>query len=148
MRLGRNTKDVQAMRGSLLLAILTIKSSYIQEIEEPVDGLSDAPDTLQWWITPEVTWRIRTYAIDHDIHTHEMHGLADAIRVARANNEKNYGDIIAVQHQIEFADCTDKHETDAKLMSAGLEPHLEIAAGRFAFWKPDDVRYRTQSTPQ
>lgn len=136
------------MRGSLLLAILTTKSSYIQEIEESADGPSDVPDTPQWWITPEVTWRIRTYALDHDIHTHEMRGLADAVRLARANNEKNYGDIIAVQHQLEFADCTDRHETDAKLLAAGLEPRLEVAAGRFAFWKPDEARYRTQSAPK
>jgi hypothetical protein len=136
------------MRGTLLLAILTTKSSYIQEIEEPVDGPSDVPDTLQWWISPDVTWRIRTYALDHDIHTHEMRDLADAIRVARASTEKNYGDIIAAQFQFDFADCTDKHETDVKLLAAGLKPRLEVAAGRLAFWKPDDARYRTQSTPQ
>ena len=135
------------MRGTLLMAILTTKSSYIQEIEEPVDGPSDVPDTLQWWIAPEVTWRIRTYALDHDIHTHEIRGLADALRVARANNEKNYGDVISVQHQFDFADCTDKSETDAALAAAGLEQRLEIAADRFAFWKPDDARYRTQSAP-
>ena len=136
------------MRGTLLMAILTTKSSYIQEIEEPVDGPSDVPDTLQWWIAPEVTWRIRTYALDHDIHTHEIRGLADALRVARANNEKNYGDVIFVQHQFDFADCTDKSETDAALAAAGLEQRLEIAADRFAFWKPDDARYRTQSAPE
>jgi hypothetical protein len=135
------------MRGTLLMAILTTKSSYIQEIEEPVDGPSDVPDTLQWWIAPEVTWRIRTYALDHDIHTHEIRGLADALRVARANNEKNYGDVISVQHQFDFADCTDKSETDAALAAAGLEQRLEIAADRFAFWKPDDATYRTQSAP-
>ena len=136
------------MRGTLLLAILTTKSSYVQEVEEPIDGSSDVPDTLQWWIAPEVTWRIRTYALDHDIHAHEMRGLVDAIRLARANNEKNYGDIISVQHQFDFADCTDKSETDAAMSAAGLEPRLEVAAGRFAFWKPDDAKYRTQSTPK
>jgi hypothetical protein len=136
------------MRGTLLLAILTTKSSYTQEIEEPINGPSDVPDTLQWWITPEVTWRIRTYALDHDIHTHEMRGLTDAIRLARANNEKNYGDIISVQHQFDFVDCTDKSETDAALSAAGLARRLEIAADRFAFWKPDDAKYRTQSTPK
>lgn len=136
------------MRGTLLLAILSTKSSYIQELEEPVDGSSDVPDTLQWWITPDVTWRIRTYAIDHDIHTHQIDGLTDAIRLARANNEKNYSDIIVAQHQFDFADCTDKSETDAALSKAGLEPRLEVATGRFAFWKPDDAKYRTQSTPE
>ncbi|HJR21504.1 MAG TPA: hypothetical protein VJ822_07780 [Dongiaceae bacterium] len=95
-----------------------------------------------------MTWRIRTYALDHDIHAHEMRGLVDAIRLARANNEKNYGDIISVQHQFDFADCTDKSETDAAMSAAGLEPRLEVAAGRFAFWKPDDAKYRTQSTPK
>jgi hypothetical protein len=136
------------MRGTLLLAILTTKSSYIREIEEPVNEPSDLPDTLQWWITPDATWRIRTYALDHDIHTYEIGDLADAVRVAQANNEKNYGDVIASQFRFDFADCTDKSETDAALLSAGLEPRLEIAAGRFAFWKPDDAKYRSQSAPK
>jgi hypothetical protein len=136
------------VRGTLLLAILSTKSSYAQAIEEPIDGPSDVTDTLQWWITLDVTWRIRTYALDHDIHTHEMRGLADALRLARANNEKHYGDIIAAQHQFEFSDCTNKIETDAALSKAALQSHLEVAPGRFAFWKPDDAKYRTQSTPR
>lgn len=136
------------MRGTLLLAILSTKSSHVLEIEEPVHGPTDVPDTVQWWIAPEVTWRIRTFALDHDIHTYEMRGLADAIRLARANDENNHGDIIAVQHQLDFADRTDRWKTDAKLSAAGPQPRLEVAAARFAFWKPDDAKYRARSTPR
>ena len=58
------------MRGTLVLAVLTVKSSYLQEIEEPsrtrtcsghiavVDCVNNA-------------WRIKT-ALNHDIHTHAV----------------------------------------------------------------------------
>ena len=39
-------------------------------------------------------------------------------------------------------------ETITVRPSAPSEPRLEIAIGRFAFWKPDDAKYRTQSTPK
>jgi len=136
------------MRGTLLLAILSTKSSYLREVEEPAGGPTDVPDTLQWWIGRDVTWRIRTYALDHDIHTYEMRYPTDPVRLAQANNEKNYGDVIARQFRFDFVDCTDRNETDAAFKQANLEPRLEVAADRFAFWKPDDAKYRTQSTPK
>jgi len=56
------------MRGILVLAVLTIKSSYSQNVELAVAHAGDAPDTVQWWIGEGGCWRLRTYAIDHDIH--------------------------------------------------------------------------------
>ena|SRR5690349_1905440 len=137
------------MQGVLLLTILSVKSSYIQEIEEPATVPPDVPDTVQWWIAPTGTWRIRTFALDHDIHTYEWSSSPlGIIAFARRNNEKHFGDVTASEFEFHFADCTNKAETDATLVGAGLAPRLEIAAGRFAFWKPDDAKYRTQSTPK
>ena len=137
------------MQGTLLLAILTIRISYIRETEEALSDPSDVPDTLQWWISPDSVWRIRTYAVDHDIHTHEVTGIkSDVLQLAYKNNEKHYSDIIAAQHEINFVDCTDQSEVKKALAQVGLDPRLEVAAGRFAFWKPDDARYFTQSTPK
>ena len=137
------------MQGTLLLAILTTKSSYVQVTEENVNGPSDIPDTLQWWIAPYSVWRIRTYALDHDIHTHEITGItSDVLKLAYTNNQKHYGEITAAQHELNFADCTDQEEVRADFARIGLAPRLEVAAGRFAFWKPDDARYFTQSTPK
>jgi hypothetical protein len=137
------------MRGTLMLAILSIKSSYIQDIEEAATASSDVPDTLQWWIAPTGSWRIRTYAIDHDIHTFQLSNPPpNLLDVVRENNRKRYADVTAAEFEFNFADCTNKAEIDAAFSRTELEPRLEIAAGRFAFWKPDDARYRTQSSPK
>ena len=136
------------MQGSLLIAILSVRSSYARELELPLENEALPPDTLQWWIAPSGCWRIRTYAIDHDIHTYEVDGPPDEILVlARAGNQKRYGDVLAAEHLVQFADCGDDAEVRAKFRAIGLEPRLEIAHGRFAFWKPDDDRYSTKSRP-
>jgi hypothetical protein len=70
------------------------------------------------------------------------------IELALTNARKHYGDVIRSQHVIELIDCLDKEATTAAFQAVGLEPNVEIAAGRFAFWKPDDGRYHTQSQPK
>ena len=56
-----------ATKGTLIIGVLTVESSYAQNSERPSRGV---PDTVQFWIDPGGAWRIRTYAIDHDIHPH------------------------------------------------------------------------------
>ncbi len=135
------------MRGILLLSILNIKSSYAEDIEEPV-GEGDVPDTVQWWFTARECWRVRTFALDHDIHTHSVasggHGM---LPLARANNVKHYGDSIVAEHVVQIDDTEDADEVRRVLEAAGLEPRLAIERGRFVFWKPDDELYVTQTTP-
>lgn len=139
----------KAMGGSLVVAVLTVKSSYLREVAEYLDDATDIPDTLQWWITSHCAWRIRTFALDHDIHTHSVErGGPDLVAVANANNLKHYGDIIGAQHVMEFQDCTDLKEVRMAFKEVGLAPRLEVADGRFAFWKPDEARYHTQSQPK
>jgi hypothetical protein len=136
------------MQGTLVLAILTVRSSYARRIEERLVDPADVPDTLQWWIAARGSWRIRTYAIDHDIHTHQVDGdPTRLLTLASEGNRKHYGDVLAAEHVLYFADSHDWSEVDAKFRAIGLEPRLEIAADRFAFWKPDDARYATKSNP-
>jgi hypothetical protein len=136
------------VQGTLLLAILTVKSSYTGEVERPLDGPDDVPDTLQWWIG-EQTWRIRTYALDHDIHTHSVARTGpEVLELAKQNNAKHYAEVTAAQHVLHFRDCADPDDAATVLGAAGLDNRLEVAAGRFAFWKPDDTRYRTRSRPK
>ena len=136
------------MRGTLLLTILSTSSSYARQIEEPVHAPSDVPDTLQWWIAEHESWRIRTYALDHDIHTHALGpGIANLLELARTQTLKHFGDIIHARHEIEFVDCTDQVAVEKILREVGLAARLEVAPSRFAFWKPDDARYHSQSTP-
>ncbi len=60
------------MRGILLPAVLTVKSSYSREIETALENADDVPDTLQGWFGNGGSWRIRTYALDHDIHAYQV----------------------------------------------------------------------------
>jgi hypothetical protein len=51
--------DQHADDGTLVLAILAVRSSYALQIELPLKSEADVPDTLQCWIVPTGTWRIR-----------------------------------------------------------------------------------------
>jgi hypothetical protein len=135
------------VQGTLIVTILTVQSSYLHVIEEPLRDNASVPDTVQWWLAPTGAWRIRTYALDHDIHAHSIGPVESAKELALANTQKHYGDIIQSRHIIELTDCFDANETRAFRVT-GLEPRLEIAEGRFAFWKPDDAPYHTQSQPE
>jgi hypothetical protein len=108
----------------------------------------EVPDTVQWWISGSKAWRIRTYALDHDIHIHSVDGDDIALlEMAKQNTEKHYGDLINVIHTIHLSDATDIHSVDEALRVQDLPPFKEIVADRFVFWKPDDESYRTQSNP-
>ncbi len=137
------------MRGRLVLAVLSIKSSYSREIETALDGANDIPDTLQWWFGEGGCWRIRTYAMDHDIHAYKIaNSLQTTLELARKNNQDHYGDIIQTQHVFHFVDCTNEAEVEAEFGRIGLLPRLEIDADRFAYWAPDGGEYSTKSTPR
>ena len=155
------------MNGTLILAILRVKSSYARGIELPLDDDSDVPDTLQWWVGRESVWRLKTFALDHDIHVYSVGAPKPRmLDLIQQNNRKHYGDIIKAEHVLAFRDCLDQAEVTAVLQSAGLGLQLEVGGGtrprqvsggsagtppdpsQFAFWKPDDGEYRTQSTPK
>jgi hypothetical protein len=139
------------MRGVLLLSVLSVKSSYIREIEVPLEGALDVPDTLQWWFGEAGCWRIRTYALDHDIHVYQVAASPKTtLEFAKHNNRKHYGDIISREVSLDFNDCLDPTEQAQKLKLVGLAPRIEIDLdhAKFAFWKPDAAAYYAQSTPK
>ena len=136
------------MRGVLLLAVLNIKSSYSRHIETSLQGEQDVPDTLQWWFGNGGCWRIRTYALDHDIHTYQIgNSPQTTLELATRNNLKHYGSVIKAQHKIHFVDCSNRPEVETEFARIGLAPRVEIAPGRFVFWKPDEAEYATKSRP-
>lgn len=136
------------MRGILVLAVLTTKSSYSQNVERAVADVDDVPDTVQWWLGAGGCWRLRTYAIDHDIHAYKISSSEATLELAQTNNQKNFGDIIKAHHVIHFVNCTDPSELAAEFGRIGLCPRVEISPGRFAFWKPDEAVYSTKSKPR
>src|SRR5215471_10180085 len=99
------------MRGILVIAVLTIKSSYSQNVEFPVEDVDDVPDTVQWWLGAGGCWRLRTYAIDHDIHSYKIgNSPQTTLELAQTNNQKHFGDITKAHHVIHFANCADPSE--------------------------------------
>jgi hypothetical protein len=138
------------MRGILFLAVLNVKSSYSRELELSLESPDDIPDTLQWWFGGSGCWRIRTHALDPDIHAYQVgNSPQTTLGLAKRNNQKNYGDVIAAQHLIHFADCTNRGELEAEFGRIGFVPRLEVDDNhRFAFWKPDDAVYSTKSSPK
>jgi hypothetical protein len=136
------------MHGTLVLIILTVQSSYLRDLTQSVLTDTDVPDTIQWWIGHENSWRIRTYALDHDIHTHLVETTDNVAQFALSSAREHYGDVLSAQHVIQLTDVLDSQATEAAFAAAGLSPRLEVASGRFAFWKPDDARYFTQSEPR
>jgi hypothetical protein len=137
------------MRGILLLAVLSIKSSYSREEESLLEGADDIPDTLQWWFGEGGCWRIRTFALDHDVHAYQIgNSLQTTLELAKKNNHHNYGDIIAAQHVIHFVDCANRVELEAEFGRIGLVLRLQFDLSRFVFWKPDEAVYLTKSSPK
>lgn len=139
------------MKGTLHIFILNIQSSYMMNVECPAEG--DAPpDTVQWWFSARKIWRIRTYAIDHDIHTHflNMRDEADLPMDSEAIlveiTIKRYGDVLRETHRLELANGN-AAQLDKIFEAAGLAPRYEISRPDFLFWKPDGAKYSTKSHP-
>jgi hypothetical protein len=130
-------------RRTLILAILDIRSSYLQDRQEPAER--HTPDTVQWWLAEQGSWRIQTFGIDHDIHLHHVTG-GDAEYFAE-RTRRNYAEVLRELYTLEFEDYTNEAEVRRVLTEAGLRPDLEISDHGFAFWNPDQGRYRTQSYP-
>jgi hypothetical protein len=136
------------MRGTLLLSVLNIKSSYSEKLEIVLEDSQSIPDTIQWWFGTNGCWRIRTYAIDHDIHVYKIGDSPQTtLEMANKNNLKNYGDLIKVQHVVRIVDCSDRSELEKEFGKIRLVANMEISGDGFAFWKPDDDAYWTKSMP-
>jgi hypothetical protein len=86
--------------------------------------------------------------MDYDIHVYSVVYDDDLKDLALTNAQKHFGYVIQSQHIIELNDAHEQNETDAKFRAERLVARIEIAPGQFAFWKPDDSEYRTQSEPK
>jgi hypothetical protein len=134
---------------TLILAILTVESSYLKDVERPAKTV---PDTVQFWFAPDSQWRIKTYAIDHDIHVHRIDIADDAKRLtvefAQNNIKKSYGDVTSEVLIVEFPDP--KNEADVKriLRDKKLDGTLESVKDGYYFYNPDSGDYRSKSKPK
>ncbi len=130
----------------MFVSSLNVASSYANDIAEDVG--TGTPDTMQWWIGSTESFRIRTYALDHDIHVHGMAaGGPDIVDLARGNAERTYADLITMQTLIVIDDPEDDEAIADAFRAAGLDANVEIA-DRFLFWLPDHGGvYRSKSEP-
>lgn len=134
--------------GVLLVTVLSVSSSYANNVEYAVAGSSRVPDTVQWWISPTGTWRIRTFGVDHDIHVHKIQGiLKDPLEFAKANTLKHFGDIVASQNSLSIEGVADSEMIAGRFVDAGLAPYFDVAPAGFIFWRPGAVHYFSQTEP-
>lgn len=134
---------------TLILAVLTVESSYVQEVERPAENV---PDTVQFWFAPDSQWRIKTFAIDHDIHVHRI-GAADSaarltVEFAKNNIKKTYGDVTASVLVLEFADPDDEDGVQRILREHHLAGRLEAVKDGYCFYNADGGDCRSKSKPK
>lgn len=127
----------------LVLFILAIKSSYSRNLE--VEATDGEFDTVQFFFGGGDSWRIKTYAMDQDVHVWNIGNVEDLVALARANTQKHYGDVLA-QAYILRSDCG-VEGIHAELANRGLDAHLEMSSAGFVFWAPEGTSYRSKSRP-
>ncbi|WP_342641444.1 hypothetical protein [Rhodoligotrophos ferricapiens] len=133
------------MKIALVIFFLTTQSSYLDNTE--ADATEGAFDTIQFLATDRGAWRIKTYAIDQDVHVWSIAGTpGDIVALARQNTEKHYGDVLAEGYVIETTEGVEGVRSE--LRKRGLSDHLEIAENGMLFWAPEGTQYRTKSKPQ
>ena len=134
---------------TLIIALLTVESSYLEEVERPAKNV---PDTVQFWFAPESQWRIKTFAIDHDIHVHRIGISKEGARLTPAfatnNIKKSYGDVTANIVTLEFRDPKNKADAERVLKEHNLNGTLEAVKDGYYFYNPDGGEYRTKSKPK
>ena len=134
---------------TLILAILTVESSYLQEVERPT---SNVPDTVQFWYAPDSQWRIKTFAIDHDVHVYQIDpgvsGVPLTAQFAENNIKKTYGDVTASVIVMHFTDPKNQVDVQHILTANKLSGTLEEVKNGYCFYNPDRGVYRTKSKPK
>jgi hypothetical protein len=122
---------------------LAVKSSYSRNLE--VEASDNEFDTVQFHSCGGDCWRIKTYAMDQDVHAWNIGKVDDLMALARTNTEKHYGDVLTEGYILESDSGLDGIRFE--LVDRGLDNHLEISDKGFAFWAPEGTAYRTKSRP-
>ncbi len=133
------------MKGILIIYILSISSSYSDNIELPADKYFDV---IEFWITDSSAYRIKTFSKDLDIHVHsfKVDNQKEGVKVAEQMTPNSYGDIIKKEIKIELNGNESEKQLKDILRDNGLNGDFEIKD--FVFWNPDSREYRTKSKPQ
>lgn len=134
--------------GTLLIFKLSVQSSYSEDFEREA---TDKFDTIQWWIGSSGTWRIKTYAVDSDIHPYHIETKKSKealIELAKANTKKTYGDVISQVLRIEIPEGWNEQKITALLAQNRLNQNFEWVEAGYLLWLPGDSTFTTKTTPQ
>jgi hypothetical protein len=133
---------------TLVVGLLSVQSSYAKEVEQPATGV--VPDTIQFWLTSDTQQRIRTYAMDHDIHVYNLGSVEEnkmSAEFAIEHIKKHYADVTTSLVMLTFSDPRNKQEVERVLAAQHLNGTLEVSKSGVAFYNPDGGEYRTKSKP-
>jgi len=126
--------------------MLNIESSYLNDIER---NASSPADTIQFMLIDGEAWRIKTYAVDHDVHVWNL-GLMEAAKfneTAVNNTAKHYGDVLSKKLTLQTKNGFEGLRKE--LIDSGLAQNLEIPKSKkFAFWVSEPNIYKSKSTPK
>lgn len=132
------------MTAVLVIFFLTVRTSYLDDIE--VEATDDSFDTVQFYATDSGAWRIKTFAIDQDVHVWKIDAtVSDIVALARHNTEKHYSDVLSEGYIIEALGGVE--EVRRELTERGLSDNLEMSNEGFLFWCPEGSEYHTRSAP-
>lgn len=132
------------MKSILIVFFLTVQSQYTENTEAPATPQSF--DTVQFYAGGESSWRIKTFAVDQDVHIWSLGPYkADILELARTNTSKHYGDVLGNEVVIETEDGIEGLRRE--LRARGLDDNLELPPSGAVFWAPRGTRYRTKSRP-
>jgi len=134
---------------TIILVPLLVRGSYIEDREIRLEELEDNIDTLQWIINDDITFRIRTFALDYDIHIHKV-GKADfdIVEYAIQSNHKYYGNIMHRQYAQILNNFPALTEGNELLESLGLPGEFRPLFDKYMYWSPDREEYFSQSRPE
>lgn len=129
---------------TLVICELDVQSSHLRN--EEIQATDRAFDTVQHYQSPAGAWRIKTYAMDEDVHVWSI-GAAhlDVVELAQSDTQKTYGDVLRTCRVFQTSGGVDGLRI--ALVKHGLSPHLVIGDSGFVFWAPEGTRYRTKSSP-
>lgn len=125
------------MPGKLIVGILNIRSSFRQDVDARARGAE--ADTVQWWVENGVAWRIRTFAMDGDVHV-DFIGVdfvgGESTGALIAHIERNYGEFLSEIRVVEFRGRQNPARRREMLDRAGLGAGFVRVPQGFSYWNP------------
>jgi hypothetical protein len=134
------------VQGTLILYFFRVRGDFEGNIELPTDENPEV-DTEQWWIGPEKTYKIHTYALTKELLIISMTTQSDIEEIAKRTTEEVYSKLLRERLLFDFPDSNDAEQVKRGFIDGGLEPRFSRPQGEFLMWMPSNGDYRTIKTP-